>query len=219
MESLVLDYDYHTLCIGDTLYFDIPDAFAAKSRIFPTTADEALREKVLALDEKIIRGFGLRQGITHSEYIMEGDEVFLIETAARGGGVFISSDLIHLSSGLHTEEFLIDIALGRCHEMPRILPQQCFCGYMAFYLPVGRVTRADGIEAVKALPFVHRNQLDKLRVGLENHEGATDKTSRLAVIVSGSTRQELMQHMDTVRSTLRIEILTPDGTVRGPIWE
>lgn len=219
VESLVLDYDYHTLCIGDTLYFDIPDAFAAKSRIFPTTADEALREKVLALDEKIIRGFGLRQGITHSEYIMEGDEVFLIETAARGGGVFISSDLIHLSSGLHTEEFLIDIALGRCHEMPRILPQQCFCGYMAFYLPVGRVTRADGIEAVKALPFVHRNQLDKLRVGLENHEGATDKTSRLAVIVSGSTRQELMQHMDTVRSTLLIEILTPDGTVRGPIWE
>ena len=103
--------------------------------------------------------------------------------------------------------------------MPRILPQQCFCGYMAFYLPVGRVTRADGIEAVKALPFVHRNQLDKLRVGLENHEGATDKTSRLDVIVSGSTRQELMQHMGTVRSTLLIEILTPDGTVRGPIWE
>lgn len=219
VESLVLDYDYHTLCIGDTLYFDIPDAFAAKSRIFPTTADEALREKVLALDEKIIRGFGLRQGITHSEYIMEGDEVFLIETAARGGGVFISSDLIRLSSGLHTEEFLIDIALGRCHEMPQILPQQCFCGYMAFYLPVGRVTRADGIEAVKALPFVHRNQLDKLRVGMENHEGATDKTSRLAVIVSGSTRQELMQNMDAVRSTLHIEILTPDGTVRGPIWE
>lgn len=219
VESLVLDYDYRTLCIGDTLYFDIPDAFAAKSRIFPTTADEALREKVLTLDEKIIRGFGLRQGITHSEYIMEGDDIFLIETAARGGGVFISSDLIHLSSGLHTEVFLIDIALGRCQEMPQILPQQCFCGYMAFYLPVGRVTRADGIEAVKALPFVHRNQLDKLRVGMENHEGATDKTSRLAVIVSGSTRQELMQHMNTVRSTLLIEILTPDGTVRGPIWE
>ena len=38
VESLVLNGQYHTLCIGDTLYFDIPDAFAAKSRIFPTTA-------------------------------------------------------------------------------------------------------------------------------------------------------------------------------------
>lgn len=219
VESLVLEYEYRTLCIGDTLYFDIPDAFAARSRIFPTTADEALREKVLELDQKIITGFGLRQGITHSEYIMDGDEVCLIETAARGGGVFISSDLIRLSSGLHTEEFLVNIALGQQKEFPRILPQQQYCGYMAFYLPVGRVVRADGVEAAKALPFVHHTQLDKLRVGLENREGATDKTSRLAVIVSGSTREALMDHMARVRSTLRIEIEAPDGRIVGPIWE
>ena len=219
VESLVLDHQYRTLCIGDTLYFDIPDAFAAKSRIFPTTADNALRQKVLDLDEKIITGFGLTQGITHSEYIMEGDEVYLIETAARGGGVFISSDLISLSSGLHTEQFLIDIALGQQKEMPRILPQQCFCGYMAFYLPVGRIIRADGIEDVLAFPFVHRTQLGKLHVGIENHEGATDKTSRLALIVSGDTREELMQHMAQVRSTLQIEVEAPDGSIRQPIWE
>ena len=219
VESLVLDHQYRTLCIGDTLYFDIPDAFAAKSRIFPTTADNALRQKVLDLDEKIITGFGLTHGITHSEYIMEGDEVYLIETAARGGGVFISSDLISLSSGLHTEQFLIDIALGQQKEMPRILPQQCFCGYMAFYLPVGRVIRADGIEDVLAFPFVHRTQLGKLHVGIENHEGATDKTSRLALIVSGDTREELMQHMAQVRSTLQIEVEAPDGSIRQPIWE
>ena len=219
VESLVLDYDYHNLCIGDTLYFDIPDAFAAKSRIFPTTADEALRSKVLALDEQIIRGFGLRQGITHSEYIMEGGEVYLIETAARGGGVFISSDLIHLSSGLHTEQFLINIALGRQKEVPEILPQQQYCGYMAFYLPVGRVTRVEGVEEVCALPFVHRNQLGKLHAGMENREGATDKTSRLAVIVSGPTRQALMDNMAAVRRTLQIEIQAPDGSIHTPIWE
>ncbi|MDO5131981.1 MAG: ATP-grasp domain-containing protein [Eubacteriales bacterium] len=219
VESMVLNHEYRTLCIGDTLYFDIPDAFAAKSRIFPTTADDALREKVLSLDEKIIRGFGLRQGITHSEYIMEGDEVYLIETAARGGGVFISSDLIHLSSGLDTEQFLVNIALGQQKEMPGLLPQQSFCGYMAFYLPVGRVLRADGIDTVCSLPFVHRNQLGKLHAGLVNKEGATDKTSRIAVIVSGKTRDELMANMAEVRETLKIEVESPDGSVRTPIWD
>lgn len=219
VESLVLDHEYRTLCIGDTLYFDIPDAFAAKSRIFPTTADAALRQKVLELDEKIIRGFGLRQGITHSEYIMNGDEVYLIETAARGGGVYISSDLISLSSGLHTEQFLINIALGQQTSMPRILPQQCFCGYMAFYLPVGRVIRAEGIDTVCTFPFVHRNQLGKLHTGMVNEEGATDKTSRIAAIVSGHTRDELMANMSQVRETLKIEVQAPDGTVREPIWE
>ena len=220
VESLVLDHEYHTLCIGDTLYFNIPDAFAAKSRIFPTTADEALRRKVLELDEKIIRGFGLRQGITHSEYIMEGEEVYLIETAARGGGVFISSDLIHLSSGLETEKFLINIALGQQKQLPPLSPEpQQYCGYMAFYIPVGRVIRVEGVEEVCALPFVHRNQLGKLHVGMENREGATDKTSRLAVIVSGKTREELMTNMKTVRETLRVEVETPDGSIHPPIWE
>lgn len=219
VEALALNHEYRPLCIGDTLYFDIPDAFAAKSRIFPTMADDALRERVLALDKKIITGFGLTQGVTHSEYIMDGDEIYLIETAARGGGVFISSDLISLSSGLHTEQFLVDIALGQQKEMPVILPQQCFCGYMAFYLPVGRVVRADGIDEVLALPFIHRNQLRKLHVGMENHEGATDKTSRLALIVSGDTREELMDHMAQVRSILKIEIESPDGSILGPIWE
>ena len=219
VESLVLDYEYRTLCIGDTLYFDIPDAFAAKSRIFPTTADDTLRRKVLDLDRQIITGFGLRQGITHSEYIMEGDQVYLIETAARGGGVFISSDLIHLSCGLHTEQFLIDMALGQQKGLPQILPQQQYCGYMAFYIPVGRVIRADGIPEVCALPFVHRSQLGKLRIGMENREGATDKTSRLAIIVSGPDRETLMANMAQVRSTLQIEVQAPDGSILPPIWE
>lgn len=102
VEGLAFDYEFRNLCIGDTLYFDIPDAFAAKSWIFPTLAEDELRQRVLDLNTRIIKGFGLKQGITHSEFIMSGDDIYLIETAARGGGVFISSDLINLSCGLDT---------------------------------------------------------------------------------------------------------------------
>lgn len=42
VEGLAVDYEFRNLCIGDTLYFDLPDAFAAKSRIFPTLADDEL---------------------------------------------------------------------------------------------------------------------------------------------------------------------------------
>ena len=80
--SLYKYYEFHNACIGDTLYFDLPDAFAAKSRIFPTVADDELRQRVLDLNTEIITGFGLKQGITHSEFIMDGDDIYLIETAA-----------------------------------------------------------------------------------------------------------------------------------------
>lgn len=218
VEGLSLNGEFRNLCCGDTLYFDIPDAYAAKSRIFPSTADKELYQRVLDLNERIITGFGLKQGITHSEYIMDGNEIYLMETAARGGGVFISSDLISLSTGLCTEEFLLNIALGQQKEFPEIKPQQCYCGYMAFYIPVGKVSKIQGLEEVKALPYVHRHQLDKLKVGLENKEGATDKTSRLAMIVSGRNREELTSHMHYIRRTLKVKVKTKKGA-EGLIWK
>ena len=218
VEGLSLDYEFRNLCIGDTLYFDLPDAFAAKSRIFPTEADDGLRQRVLDLNTRIITGFGLKQGLTHSEYIMDGDDIYLIETAARGGGVFISSDLIHYSCGLDTEGFLLDIATGQQKGLPPIKPQQCVCGYLAFYIPVGKVVRVSGVREVQALPFVHRNQLDKLHVGIENKEGHTDKTSRLALIISAPDRETFKERAALVRSMLQVETETENG-ILPLIWE
>ena len=218
VEGLSLDYEFRNLCIGDTLYFDLPDAFAAKSRIFPTEADDGLRQRVLDLNTRIITGFGLKQGLTHSEYIMDGDDIYLIETAARGGGVFISSDLIHYSCGLDTEGFLLDLATGQQKGLPPIKPQQCVCGYLAFYIPVGKVVRVSGVREVQELPFVHRNQLDKLHVGIENKEGHTDKTSRLALIISAPDRETFKERAALVRSMLQVETETENG-ILPLIWE
>lgn len=218
VEGLAVDYEFRNLCIGDTLYFDLPDAFAAKSRIFPTLADDELSQRVLDLNTQIITGFGLKQGITHSEFIMDGDDIYLIETAARGGGVFISSDLIHLSSGLDTEGFLLDIASGRQKGLPEIKPQQCVCGYLAFYIPVGKVVSVRGVKEVQALPFVHRNQLDKLKAGISNKEGHTDKTSRLALIVSAPDRETFNARAAMIREMLQVETETADG-IEPLIWE
>lgn len=218
VEGLAVDYEFRNACIGDTLYFDLPDAFAARSRIFPTVADDALTQRVLDLNTRIVTGFGLRQGITHSEFVMDGDEIYLLETAARGGGVFISSDLIHLSCGLDTEKFLLDIATGEQKGLPEIKPQQCVCGYLAFYIPTGKVVSVQGVQEVQALPYVHRNQLDKLQVGKVNREGHTDKTSRLALIVSAPDRATFEERAKKIRGMLQVETLTENG-IESLIWE
>lgn len=217
-EGMAVNGEFRNLILGDTLYFDLGDAFAAKSRIFPTTADKALSQKVRDLNTRIITGFGLKQGITHSEFIMDGDEVYLMETAARGGGVYISSDLISLSTGLCTEQFLLDLCTGKQQTLPEVLPQQCVCGYMAFFIPVGTVTKVSGVEEVQSLPYVHHNQLDKLHEGLTIKDANTDKTSRLALIVSADSRAQLDERMKHIQSLLRVEVVTGNG-VQGLIWE
>ena len=218
VEGMAADYKFRNLICGDTYYFDIPDAFAAKARIFPTDADEELRDRVCSLNEKIITGFGLKQGITHSEFIMDGDDIYLIETAARGGGVFISSDLIRLATGLDTEGFLLDIATGKRNDLPETGQDLKACGYMAFYVPDGVITDIRGLEEVRSLDYVHRNQLDELYVGREITGGQKDKTTRLALTVSADTREELLDRMEYIRNTREVDCES-GGNVRGLIWE
>ncbi len=217
VEAMSLNYEYQELILGDTIYFDIENAFAAKNRIFPSNASEEICKKVSLLNERIIKGFGLKQGISHSEYVMDGDEVYLIETAARGGGVFISSDLIHLGAGVNTEEFLIRIALGELSAMPEVQKDQCHCGYMAFYLPQGTVKSIQGIETIQNYDFVHRNILYTIHTGMQIGT-IEDKTSRFSIIVSGKSAEELEEHMEQIRKTLLIEVDTEEG-VKYPIWE
>ena len=218
VEGMALHGAFRNLICGDTHYFQIPDAFSAKQRIFPTTADSELRDRILALNERIITGFGLKQGITHSEFIMDGDEIYLLETAARGGGVFISSDLIFLSTGICTEEFLLNIALGQQMDFPKRSPQRCCCGYMAFYIPDGEVIEVRGKDEVLSLPFVHRNQLEKLYVGKKSAAGQTDKTSRHAMIVSAPDHSLLQERMQYIRNCLQVKVKTANGE-EGLIWE
>lgn len=219
VEGLAYNYEFKNLICGDTFYFDIPDAYAAKNRIFPSDADVDLYKKVCDLNTKIITGFGLKQGISHSEFIMDGEDVYLIETAARGGGVFISSDLINLSTGLCTEEFLIDIALGQIDSIPKIQPQQCACGYMAFYVPMGEIISVDGKDEIINLPYVHHHQLDNVYVGKLISHGQVDKTSRVAIIVSGKDRSELFERMELIKSILKVDVKTDAGDIQTLIWE
>ena len=217
-EGIVFDGKAENLIIGDTIYFNEKGLFAAKRRIVPSTADQDLVRRVGELNLKIIQGFGLKQGITHSEYIMSGDDIYLIETAARGGGVYISSDLISLLTGLRTEEFLTNIAVGKQEGFPEIEKDRCAAGYMAFFIPKGEVISVEGRDETAALPYVHRNQLYKIHEGMVQGSDPSDKTSRFALIVSADSHEELSGRMEEIKNMLKIKVRTGSG-ICGPVWE
>lgn len=203
VEGICLNYEYRNLCCGDTLYFDIPDVFSARRREFPSIAPADLVQKVLDTNARIAKGFGLKQGITHGEYIIDGDDVILIEIAARGGGVFISSDLISLQTGFCTEDYLLDIALGQATGFPEIKKQNQSCCYISFFLPEGTISGIEGIEEIKALPYTYHNNLDSLFVG-KTIDKAKDKTGRFFVIVSAKNHEQLMERIAHIQSSIHV---------------
>lgn len=69
------------------------------SRVLPAASDEA--QAILALNEKLLRAFGLQEGATHAEFIRgEDGRYYFLETAARVGGANIEQ-LVEAASGLN----------------------------------------------------------------------------------------------------------------------
>lgn len=220
VEGMAYDGKFRNLIIGDTHYFDIENAYAAESRRTPSTRDAALVERVLRRNQEIIEEFGLKQGISHSEFIVDEDEdeIYLLETAARGGGVYISSDMISVQTGINVEKFLVDIALGQLQEMPEVRKTNTYCGYKAFYIPFGKVRKVTGVAEVEALPYVMHTQLNHLQEGMEIPVEKRNKTNRLAMIICADSEAEWLERVAEIRDMLHVES-EYQGEVRDLIWE
>lgn len=216
IEALAFDGKVTNLVCGDTHYFEVKDAFAAKDRIFPSMLDEEIVNKALNLNKKIVGGFGLSRGLTHGEYIIDGHDVYLIEIAARGGGVYISSDIIPLMTGFNTTSFIIDIATKSTVDTPFIeYKKMCTC-YIAFFLPEGVINEVKGVREIQSLPYVHHNNLDALYIG--KHIGKNiDKTSRYFLIMEASDRSELEERIELVHKLLQVNVDNGFKT-KGIVW-
>ncbi|MBL8060132.1 MAG: ATP-grasp domain-containing protein [Chthonomonas sp.] len=60
-----------------------------------------LEKKLFAVNQQIMKGLGLKYGVSHSEYIVsESGEVFFLETSARVGGAHIA-ELVEAATGIN----------------------------------------------------------------------------------------------------------------------
>lgn len=217
IEGVALDGWCENLIYGDTYYFNLPDVFSARKRFFPSVKKPSIVEQALELNKKIIKGFGLSRGLTHGEYIVSDGQVYLIEIAARGGGVYISSDIIPLMTGFDSTSFIIDIATRLNVERPRVKRKNKVVCYVAFYLPEGTITSFSGVGEVISQPFVHHNNLDSLILGKRVKKN-TDKTSRFFMVLEAESAEIMDERIKRIQQTLKVVVETDKKTQKGIIW-
>lgn len=217
IEAVALDGQVENLVCGDTHYFDVKDAFAARERVFPSRQPEAIVNKALELNKKIVQGFGLNRGLTHGEYIIDGEDVYLIEIAARGGGVYISSDIIPLMTGFNTTDFIVNIAVKEKVDFPSIAKTNKVACYIAFFLPEGTIESVEGVDEVQKLDYVHHNNLEHLVVGKKIGVNI-DKTSRYFMILEAKNFEQLEERIEFIHKHLKI-CVSYNGTLYNQIWK
>ena len=219
VDSIAVKGHVVPLMYADLKEFNIPNVFSSATRLYPSVADDETVRRLLEYSNKINEGFGMIQGISHNEYIIDEKtgEIYLIECALRGGGTFIASDIAYLSTGIDTADFLVKVALGKLDDVPEFQMNRCHCGYAAFYMPAGEVLSTEGLEEVKALDYVVNMKMNGICVG--KHLGAMeDKNQRHAIVLYADTREELLARIEHLKELIKFRVKTDKG-IEGPIWE
>lgn len=87
----------------------------AKVVYYPGKFSAKLFQKIKLNAEKIVDSIGIKFGFVHIEFIIEKEteEVYLVEVANRGGGVYTSNIVLKNITGIDYCEKLIDLAMGK----------------------------------------------------------------------------------------------------------
>lgn len=222
-EGFIYKGKYYNLGFADRKYFKLDKLFIPSQTIFPSMVDTQILESIIKCEERMTDYIKPDFAIVHSEYLYNPNtkEFRVVESALRGGGVYISSHLIPLYSGIDIYDVLLDCMSGKPVDVLSVITSQNrkASGYICFYLPEGVINRIDGLEKVKGMDCVKMVCLDDINIGIKT-PALTHKGQRLGpIIVTGKNRDEIDDNILSIQRILDISVIGDDGIEHGIIWE
>ena len=220
-EGFIIKGQYYLLNFADRIYFNLGNLSIPSQTLFPSDISQSIKDRIVRCEEKMAKYINPSFAIVHAEWLInDSGEICAVESALRGGGVYISSHLIPFSTGIDINDVLLDFATGKTIDPNEIIShrQEAAAGYVCFYLPEGTITEIKGIEALNNLPFVRMVALSDLSVGQKTNK-MTYKGQRLGpILVTGKNRTELNAHIEIIKQTLQISVVSPEGEKKEIIW-
>lgn len=192
-----------TLGISRKMHFQEKKTVASKL-LYSPTHPEMDYDQLRKQNNKMVEKMGLPFGITHAEYKYWNGKFYLIEIAARGGGTKISSHIVPAISGIDTNEWLINMALGKETLEIEVKQRDMYVLLEFVQLQEGRVKKICGFEKIKALRFV-------IDAGLNFKEGdylyplIDDRSRHGYFIIFADSEEKLKEQAEKVKEMLVID--------------
>ncbi|WP_165368116.1 ATP-grasp domain-containing protein [Phytoactinopolyspora endophytica] len=199
-----------------------PPACVESGHMFPARLGVEVIREVEAFVRDVLAAIGYTHGLSHTEVMITRDGPRLVEMNPRQGGGYIF-DLVHLVTGTHPLEMLVELALGR---MPRIgdtpaaarTPEAGDTGAVSaavFFVMSPRdgvVERVSGVELLEADPYVHRWAMPMPAAVRRPRDNDAYLGHVLVVDPDGAGSRA---HAEKVVGNLRLHF--DDGDVRAPL--
>lgn len=221
-EGFIENGKFYLLSFADRKYFDLNNLLIPAQTLFPSSIKKDLLDNVLKCEQKMAEYINPSFAIVHSEYLVneENSKICVVESALRGGGVYISSHLIPFATGIDINEVLLDKVLGVSIDVEKVFEghRDGASGYVCFYLPEGTVKSVQGIDELSNFPFVKKVCLESIVVGQKTEPMLHKGLRKGPILVCGKNRLDLEKNIKTVQNTLKIEVENSDGKIKSIIW-
>lgn len=222
-EGFIYQGQYYNLGFADRKYFKLNRLFIPSQTIFPSSLGNDILAKIDDCEQRMAGYVKPKFAIVHSEYLYNSQtgEFCVVESALRGGGVYISSHLVPLYSGIDINETLLDCICGMTIDMDDVMSKRNdkAAAYVCFYLPEGIITNVNGMEAAANMPFVKMMCVDDVKVG-NIAPPLTHKGQRLGpIIVIGDNRLDINKNITQLQNTIKVTIEDKKGYKHGINWE
>ena len=217
IDGVTVNNHYQTLICGEYRKCQVPGIFSEYLGKYPAEVTPEQFREANALVKRIVEGFGLPWGRTHTEVKVNARGVWLMETAARGGGRYISSGIVPMMTDFDSASFLLAACTGQVTKPPVIHYKDVSCGYVSMFMPVGEVVSVEGIQEVIDLPYTYSHNFEDIHVGMQT-SAFLDKIEGRFIHLLAEDDAQFYARVEEIKSMVKLKVKTAQG-IEGPVWE
>ena len=202
VEALVIEGEPHIITVTDK-YITPPPYFVELAHCEPSILDNNVIDEIKAVAAQAIKAIGIENAPAHVEIKVTKDGPKIVELAARLGGDFITSRLVHLSTGIDLVGASVLLATG---EKPDLTPRRQQGAAIHFIH-----ADEEGILSEIVLPETRRDGVEEIAIYKklgERVNGTRSSNDRLGhVITTGATAKEAKALGEEIISQISVKIV------------
>lgn len=201
VDGLKTSSNYFVTAISEKSHYEY-NPNVANRLLFSNNNSRFDYDELRNINTKLIEAMGLPFGLTHTEYKYFNGNFYLIETAARGGGTKISSDITKLVSGIDTNRVLINILTEKSEEI--IVDKHHECAILGFFdFKPGKVKDIVGLKEASSMEGVYEVKIE-VEIGEILNKAQDDRSRCGYYIVYADSMDELNDRERRLKETVRV---------------
>jgi biotin carboxylase len=170
------------------------------SNLVPASYSKEIQQKILDLNEKVIKALNIKWGMTHLEFYLTKNDILFGEVALRPPGGYIMEALT-LSYGINFWDQYVDIELHQKADID--IKLQSYSSSIILHPGEGTVKSIEGIGELEQLESLKKFKL-KAQVGdiVSKRDGVGEDLGY--ILLSNTAQDKLINDINSLESSFRI---------------